>query len=58
LCLTAFDPMVCSLPGSMGFSRQAHWSGLPFLTPGDLPHPGIKPTSPAAPALTGGFFYH
>ena len=29
-------------PLSMGFPRQEHWSGLPFLTPGDLPDPGIK----------------
>ena len=31
----------------MGFSRQEYWSGLPFLSPGDLPNPGIKPGSPA-----------
>ena len=33
---------VCSPPGSFvhGFSRQEHWSGLPFPSPGDLPHPG------------------
>ena len=37
----------------MGFSRQEYWSGLPFPPPGDLPNPGIKPTSPA---LAGGFF--
>ena len=24
------------------FSRQEYWSGLPFPSPGDLPHPGIK----------------
>ena len=23
----------------MGFSRQEYWSGLPFLSPGDLPDP-------------------
>ena len=40
-------------PLSMGFSRQEYWSGLPFLPPGDLPHPGIKP---ASPALADGFF--
>ena len=28
---------------SMEFSRQDYWSGLPFLSPGDLPDPGIKP---------------
>ena len=27
----------------MGFSRQEYWSGLPFLSPGDLPDPGIEP---------------
>ena len=31
---------------SMGFSRQKYWSGLPFPSPGNLPNPGIKPTSP------------
>ena len=40
-------------PLSVGFSRQEYWSGLPFPPPGHLPHPGIKPTSPA---LAGGFF--
>ena len=28
---------------SMGFSRQGYWNGLPFPSPGDLPHPGIEP---------------
>ena len=41
---------------SMGFSRQEYWTGLPFPPPGDLPHPGIKPTSPVSPALAGRFF--
>ena len=27
---------------SMGFSRQEYWSGLPFLSPGYLPDPGIE----------------
>ena len=40
----------------MEFSRQAYWSGLPFPTPGDLPDPGIEPTSLVSPALAGGFF--
>ena len=31
---------------SMGFSRQEHWSGLPFPPPGDLPDPGIEPRYP------------
>ena len=29
-------------PLSMGFPRQEYWSALPFLSPGDLPDPGIK----------------
>ena len=29
----------------MGFSRQEYWSGLPCLSPKDLPDPGIKPGS-------------
>ena len=28
---------------SMGFPRQAYWSGLPFPSPGGLPNPGIEP---------------
>ena len=39
----------CQAPLSMGFSRQKYWSGLPCLPPGDLPNPGIEPTSPAPP---------
>ena len=35
---------------SMGFTRQEHWSGLPFPPPGDLPDPGIEPRSPALQA--------
>ena len=34
------------LPLSMEFSMQEYWSGLPFLSPGDLPNPGIKPAAP------------
>ena len=37
-------------PQSMGFSRQEYWSGLPFLSPEDLPNSGIKPRSPALQA--------
>ena len=42
-------------PPSMGFSRQEYWSGLPFPCPGDLPDPGIEPTSPVFLAWAGGF---
>ena len=41
---------------SMGLSQKEYWSGLPFPCPGGLPDPGIEPTSPASPALAGGFF--
>ena len=43
----------CHTPLYMGVFRQEYWSGLPFPPPGDLPDPGIKPTSPT---LAGGFF--
>ena len=43
-------------PLSIEFPRQEYWSGLPLLTPGDLPDLGIKPISLASPALSGGFF--
>ena len=33
-------------PLSMEFSRQEYWSGLPFPSLGNLPHPGIEPRSP------------
>ena len=34
----------------MEFHRQEDWSGLPFLSPGDLPNPGAKPVFPALQA--------
>ena len=37
-------------PLSMGFFRQEYWSGLPFLSAGDLPDPGIERWSPALQA--------
>ena len=47
--LTLCDAMDCSSPGSavLGDSPSKNWSGLPCPPPGDLPHPGIKPRSPA-----------
>ena len=33
-------------PLSTGFFRQEYWSGLPCPPPGDLPDPGIEPSSP------------
>ena len=32
------------------FSREEYWSGLPFLSPGDLPYPWTEPGSPASQA--------
>ena len=40
----------------MGFSRQEYRSGSPCPPPGDLPNPGIKPSSLTLPALVGRFF--
>ena len=34
-------------PLSMACPWQEYWSGLPFISPGDLPDLGIKPASPA-----------
>ena len=54
-CPTLRDPMVFSLPGSSVHgifqARVLEWGaialeGMPFPTPGDLPNPGIEPTSP------------
>ena len=44
------------VPLSLGFSRQGYWSGLPCPPPGNLPDPGIEPSSLMSPALAGGFF--
>ena len=41
------------VPLSIEFSRQEYCSGLPFPPAGDLPNPGIKPTSPVSPELAG-----
>ena len=37
-------------PLSVKFSRQGCWSGLPLPSPGDLPNPGIEPSSLALQA--------
>ena len=46
------SPMPWS-PLFMGFPKQESWSREPFLSPGDLPNPGVEPM---IPALAGGFF--
>ena len=40
-------------PLSVGFPRQAYWSGLLFPSSGDLPNPGVELESPVLP---GRFF--
>ena len=50
-CLFAIQwTLAHQTPLSMGFSRQEYWSELPVHSPGDLPNPGIQPTSPALQA--------
>ena len=57
LCVTSWT-VAHQPPLSMGFSGQENWqSGLPFPSPGDLPGPGIKPTSLGSPTLSGRFLY-
>ena len=40
----------------MGFSRQEYWTGLPFPPLGDLPEPGIEPSSSCVSCSAGGVF--
>ena len=47
--------VACWAALSMGISRQEYQSGLPCLSPGDLPDPGIKPASLISPELAGEF---
>ena len=57
-CLTLATPWIIAhqVPLSMGFPGQEYWSGLLFPTPGDLPAPGIKPTSLVPPCIADVFF--
>ena len=59
LCLTLCSPMDLGLPSSSVHgilqAKILEWVAVP-PSPGDLPDPGVKPTSPAFPALAGGFF--
>ena len=48
--------VACQAPLSMEFSWPEYWSALLCPPPGDLPDPGIKPTSLTSPALAGRFF--
>ena len=44
--------VACQARLSMVFSRRQYWSELPFLSPEDLPDPGIEPSSPALQAVS------
>ena len=48
--------VACQALLSVRFFRQEYWSGFPYLPPGDLPDPGIEPTSFMSPTLAGRFF--
>ena len=58
LCLTVYDPMDGSLPGSSVYgvfqTRMLKWVAISFSR--DLLYPENKPVSPASPVLTGRFF--
>ena len=51
-CRTFCDPTDYSSHAtlSMDSSEQEYWIGLPFLSPGDHPNPGIKLRSPTLQA--------
>ena len=52
LCPTLVAPWTVAhqAPLSMEFPRQEYWRGLPCLSPGDLPDPGVEPGSLALQA--------
>ena len=54
-CVCLCNPMTVAHQAllSVGFPKQGYRSGLPFYPPGDLPNPGIAPSSFAS---VGGFF--
>ena len=61
-CPALCNPMDCSLPGSSVHAIfKKYWSGLPLLSPRDLPNPGIKAAFPALHSISciaGEFFTH
>ena len=50
ICLFVTPWTIACQAVSIEFSKQEHWSGLPFPSPGDLPDLGIEPTFPALQA--------
>ena len=59
-CPTLCHPwaIACQAPLSLGISRQEHWSGMLFPSPGDLPNPGIEHASPASIPHYRQILYH
>ena len=55
LTLETLWTVIHQAPLSMGFYRQEYWSGLPFLSPEDLPDPGIELTSSYVSSIAGRF---
>ena len=60
LCPALYKPMDCSLSGSssMEFSRQEYWRGLPFPSPGNLPHSGTETVSLRISCVGRQILYH
>ena len=58
LYLTLCNPLDCRRPDSSvyGIFQARILKGVASSFSRDLPDPGIKPASPVAPALAGGFF--
>ena len=56
LCLTLCNPSECGWPGSSvhGIFPGKN-SGVEFFPPGDLPNPGIEPTSSMSPRLQANY---
>ena len=50
---TLWDPTTARLLCPLGFCKQEYWSGLPFPSPGDLPHLGDQTW---VSCIAGGFF--
>ena len=48
--------IACHSSLSMGFSRQGYCSRLPCPPSGDLPNPGMEPTSLMSPEFACGLF--
>ena len=57
-CLSLCNPMDCSPPGSSlhGILQARILEWVVISSPGDLPDPGIEPTSLISPALADRFF--